>query len=246
VRPLLLWLSLLAALPARAVPLPPAQAARVTGDAFLIEGGARRRLAPGAALGEGARIATAAQPDLRLELSFGAHGLVRVGPDSEVQLALAERRLLLLRGQVLVSADRMVGGIAVMWPGGAATPLGTTYLLSIEKDGARVTVLEGQVELQRPGAREVLIVCPGETGRVPEKGPLARAQGPIDRALQAEPLLAGHAPLPALQLARITALIDEQRRGILAGRNDRLRRELRWRRPARKTLVLPELLRVPQ
>jgi len=73
---------------------------------------------------------------------------------------------------------------------------------------------------------------------------LNRRIRPLAQALASEPLLTRFAtPLPSLP--QLTDLSKQQVRGILAGRNQRLRRELFWKRPPRKPLQLPALLAVP-
>ena len=75
-------------------------------------------------------------------------------------------------------------------------------------------------------------VLPGEALHVDTKAPLpAPAVTSIQDALDHEPLIINY-PHPFESLDRVRALADQQRRGVLVGRNERLRKELKWVRPA--------------
>ena len=84
------------------------------------------------------------------------------------------------------------------------------------------------------------VILPGEVLRIGAGGP--RTWCDLDAVLDGEALLRAF-PAPLGTLGRLRALSDQQRRGVLAGRNERLRRELGWRRRPRPPLILPELFR---
>lgn len=66
----------------------------------------------------------------------------------------------------------------------------------------------------------------------------------LDEVLRSEPLIIGFAaPLPSLRVINDQSV--EQRRGALARRNDRLRRELFWKRPPHAPVKLPPFFNEP-
>jgi ferric-dicitrate binding protein FerR (iron transport regulator) len=198
----------------------------------------------GDTLPPGERLRVAEDPEARLELRFAEGSLLRLGPGADVSVVSGERRVLLRGGRLLVQADRMIGGVAVWTPWAALEPLGTTYVVEVDPDGGvYVLVLEGALQLLRPPLPPEWVLLSGEALRLPPKGPPgSTGVRSLLEALEDEPLLrAFPAPLPTL--ARLRDLGDQQRRGVLAGRNERLRRELNWRRPPRQPIVLPELFR---
>lgn len=221
-------------------PLGAARASGLVGAA--IRGG--RPLREGDALQPGERLVLAPDPEARLELRFTDGSLLRLGPGADLRVVPEERRVLLFGGRLLVEADRMIGGVAVWTPLAALEPLGTTYVVELDGEGAlEALVLEGALQLLRPPRAPERVLLPGEALRLPPGG----APGPLTTrrlldVLEDEPLLRAFAA-PLAVLPRLRDLADQQRRGVLAGRNERLRRELTWRRPPRRPIVLPEPFR---
>lgn len=196
--------------------------------------------------------ATAPAED-RIQLVFGDQTQLRLAADTLVTLMSDERRCLLGRGRVLVQGDRSLGGLSVWLQRLALLPEGTTYLVELlpsAQGAAQLTVLEGSVSVCPITASNTLLpateertVLPGEQVLLHEPK-LNRRIRPLAQALASEPLLTRFAtPLPSLP--QLTDLSKQQVRGVLAGRNQRLRRELFWKRPPRKPLQLPALLAVP-
>jgi hypothetical protein len=163
-----------------------------------------------------------------------------------VGLDLAGRRVVVRRGRVLVQGDVMVGGIGVIAGDVACVPLGTTYVVEVSERAVDVMVLEGAVEVRRAGrADPVAVVLPGEGVKVEQgKDPGRPAVRELKAVLAGDPAVVGYGAALLTQ-ARIVDLADQQRRGILRGRNERLRRELKWRRRPRAEVALPPLFRVP-
>ncbi|MFO0576381.1 MAG: FecR family protein [Polyangia bacterium] len=219
----------------------------------------RRALRPGDRIASGEQVRTAA--GAQLELTFADGTLLRLGPETAVVLLSEARRGVLLCGRVLVAADRMVGGLGVLTQQAALLPEGTTYLVEVPATpgaSATVTVLEGAVcacpvqpagpsgsapAPARPGAPTPdRMVLPGEVLALGAAAatPTARDLGGL---LKSEPLITGFSrPLPALRT--LVDLADQQRRQVLAGRNQRLRREIFWKRPPRPPVKLPDLFDV--
>jgi ferric-dicitrate binding protein FerR (iron transport regulator) len=247
----------------RLLPLGPATVRQLHGSAWRTAAApsARQLLANGATLQTGQRIETAA--DSHLELRFADSSLLRLGPGSAITLLSDQRQVALHCGRLLVAADRMLGSIAVLTQTLALLPEGTTYLveLTAATDGSppqlELVVLEGAVTAgsviadgaaKRPAApqrRPELTVFPGE--RLTVRGsdlPAAPLPDSLTSRLKSEPLLTGFAePLPSWR--HIDDLADQQRRHLLAGRNQRLRRESFWKRPPRPPLKLPPLFSGP-
>jgi hypothetical protein len=224
----------------------------------------RRALRTGDRIASGEQVRTAA--GAQLELLFADGTLLRLGPETAVVLLAEARRCVLLTGRVLVAADRMVGGLGLLTQQAALLPEGTTYLVEVPATpGASptVTVLEGAVcacpvapagppgsapapapASTRPGAPTPdRMVLPGETLSLgtPAAAPTARD---LSGLLKSEPLITGFTrPLPSLRT--LVDLADQQRRGVLAGRNQRLRREIFWKRPPRPPVKLPDLFGAP-
>lgn len=216
-----------------------------------------RTLRVGDSIGSGEQVKTSTAS--QLELVFADGTLLRLGPASAVVLLPAARRVLLGAGRALVCADRMVGGLTVLTRDAALLPEGTTYLVELASGAgvSAVSVLEGAVcacpiepsvagaAARRPTPTRDRMVLPGESlplrsGAGPE-APTARDLGAL---LKSEPLITGfQRPLPSLRV--LVDLADQQRRRVLAARNDRLRREIFWKRPPRAPLKLPELLGGP-
>lgn len=221
---------------------PPLGDGRVTHLEGVVEAGGRR-LRVGDAVTARQVLRVADEPEARLELRFADGSLVRLGPRTELTVEAAARRVLLRHGRLLVQADRMIGGIATWTPLVVLEPLGTTYVVDAAAEAVSVLVLEGAVQVIRPPTPPERVLLPGEAAHIPPRGERLRTSVRVLlEAIQDEPLVAAFsAPLPSL--ARIRDLGDQQRRGLLAGRNERLRRELGWRRPPRKPIVLPELFR---
>lgn len=221
-----------------------------------------RALRPGDRIASGEQVRTAA--GAQLELVFADGTILRLGPETAVVLLCEARRCVLLTGRVLVAADRMVGGLGVLTRQAALLPEGTTYLVEVPAAAtpgasATVTVLEGAVcacpvepagpsgrapAPARPGAPTPdRMVLPGEALSLgtAASAPTARDLGGL---LKSEPLITGFSrPLPALRT--LVDLADQQRRQVLAGRNQRLRREIFWKRPPRPPVKLPDLFGAP-
>lgn len=281
-----LWMMLSAAAIAAAEPRPAetllplgaAQISELVGDATALGPTARTPLHVGDRVGDGQQVQTAAAA--RLELRFADGTLLRVGPDAALTLLPQLRRVALHRGRVLVAADRMLGGLAVLTRRTALLPEGTTYLAAVTAAGDELTVLEGAVcacavaapePTPRPpdpaaatataaAARPILppsrdqMILPGEALLLPSQGPAPGPPKPaatprpqvlrLAELLKTEPLISGFTrPLPSLRVINDLALL--QRRGVLASRNERQRRELFWKRPARAPIKLPPLFSEP-
>jgi hypothetical protein len=281
-----LWMMLSAAAIAAAEPRPAetllplgaAQISELVGDATALGPTARTPLHVGDRVGDGQQVQTAAAA--RLELRFADGTLLRVGPDAALTLLPQLRRVALHRGRVLVAADRMLGGLAVLTRRTALLPEGTTYLAAVTAAGDELTVLEGAVcacavaapepSPRPPGpaaatataaaARPILppsrdqMILPGEALLLPSQGPAPGPPKPaatprpqvlrLAELLKTEPLISGFTrSLPSLRVINDLALL--QRRGVLASRNERQRRELFWKRPARAPIKLPPLFSEP-
>lgn len=101
------------------------------------------------------------------------------------------------------------------------------------------------IKLQRLAKKREMIILPGERLEVTTESPLLRPQPvSLTALLQTDPLIVGFSRrLPTF--LRIDDLADQQRRHFLAGRNERLRREIFWKRPPRPPLKLPPLFSAP-
>ncbi len=310
------------------IPLGPAQVRELRGEAWAHSPPptAPRPLHVNDRVSEGQKVQTGAAG--WLELVFPDGTLLRVGPAAEVTLMPQQRRVALHRGRVLVAADRMIGGLAVLTRRAALLPEGTTYLAETSDSGDAVMVLEGVVcactvatnsavpppsqaaspaaaptpgPAPRPAAAAALpadgglaktrdqMVLPGEAvtltwssgtaqaggqggphaprpGTGAGAGPAANAAANaansasagalkliqisrpqpkrLEDVLRSEPLIVGFAaPLPSLRVINDQSV--EQRRGALARRNDRLRRELFWKRPPHAPVKLPPFFTEP-
>jgi hypothetical protein len=231
----------------RVLPLGPAEVSELAGAAWVVKPSQPQvPLAKGQRLTETPLIETAALA--RLELRFADGTLIRLGERTKLTLLPSERRVFLHQGRILVVGDRMAGGLAVLSELAALLPEGTSYLVeATPQPGGKslaaltVTVVEGAVcacpmamAAGAPsGAARVrdAMVLPGEQLTVVDKlrrPPVKTVRlAPI---VASEPLWMGFASkLP--QLRWVTENLDQQRRGILASRNARLRREIFWKRP---------------
>lgn len=260
------------------LPLGPAQVSELVGEASAMSPTARATLHVGDRVPDGQQVQTG--PAARLELRFADGTLLRIGPAAALTLLPQLRRVALHRGRVLVAADRMLGGLAVLTRQTALLPEGTTYLAGVTEAGDELTVLEGAVcacavappeASSRPPAagsaaptdtatRPILppsrdqMILPGEALTLPPQkpgpGPLKPAAPPrpqlrrLAELLKSEPLITEFTrPLPSLRVISGLALL--QRRGVLPARNERQRRELFWKRPARPPVKLPPLFNEP-
>ncbi len=264
------------------LPLGPAQVSELVGEASAMSPTARATLHVGDRVPDGQQVQTG--PAARLELRFADGTLLRIGPAAALTLLPQLRRIALHRGRVLVAADRMLGGLAVLTRQTALLPEGTTYLAGVTEAGDELTVLEGAVcacavappeASSRPPApgsaagsaaptdtatRPILpprrdqMILPGEALTLPPQkpgpGPLKPAAPPrpqlrrLAELLKSEPLITEFTrPLPSLRVISGLALL--QRRGVLPARNERQRRELFWKRPARPPVKLPPLFNEP-
>jgi hypothetical protein len=251
------------------VSLGPAQVTELAGLAFALPpkttpGAPQRSLQVGSQVADGEQLRTGATT--RLELRFADGTLLRVGADAALTLLARERRVALHRGRVLVAADRMLGGLAVLTRRAAMLPEGTTYLAQVSQEGDELTVLEGAVcacAVAPPAASPTppsaahphpeQMVLPGETLFLPSPSPAAAVASTVaphprpirlGERFQTEPLISTFSrPLPVVPV--MADLVDQQKRGVLAGRNERLRREIFWKRKPRAPLQLPALFSEP-
>ena len=230
---------------ASAGPLGTARVNVLKGMAWRVHGAKERTpVALGDTVAPNEALVTGAGAETRAELSFVDGSLVRLGAETTVQLGAEERGIELRAGRILVQSDRMLGGLGVHTATLNLQPQGTTYLVTLGPDGGTdVAVLEGAVRVaQATQATESAMVLPGEMLHVQPKGrPGETPPAPfvIAKALSGDPLIATPLrPLPSLP--RIRTLEGQQRRGVLAGRNERLRSELGWQRPAGgKQTIIP-------
>ena len=247
------------------LPLGAAEVMELYGNVFTSAGRdakSRRALQKGEKLPHGQRFETGPSDDSRLSLRFADGSVVRLYKDSAITLLSDVRQVALHRGRVLVAGDRMLGSIAVLTRFRSFLAEGTTYIVDLDASQPNqpprleLVVLEGAVcacPVAAPNAKSDAkvqlsknwIVLPGERLDV---RPLPAEIKPVSDALTArlkdEPLIAGFAQrLPSW--LRIDDLADQQRRNFLPGRNERLRREIFWKRPARPPIKLPELLADP-
>ena len=249
----------------RILPLGPAEVFGLQGQAFAIaipEKGkqpVRRALQKGEKLTHGQRIDTAETADSRLELRFLDGSVVRLGPSTSVNLLSDVRQMALHRGRLLVAGDRMLGSIAVLTRFRSFFAEGTTYVVALEDydknlpPRLELIVLEGAVAAcpvapdDTKAVKSKLvpsknwIVVHGE--RLEVRLPPAESKPQNDSLtarLKDEPLIAGFSTrLPTF--LRIDDLADQQRRGFLTSRNERLRREIFWKRPPRAVKLSPVL-----
>lgn len=114
-----------------------------------------------------------------------------------------------------------------------------------EKGAPRKAPSLPSIQLQRLAKKREMIILPGERLEVTTESSLLRPQPvSLTTLLQSDPLIVGFSRrLPTF--LRIDDLADQQRRHFLAGRNERLRREIFWKRPPRPPLKLPPLFSAP-
>lgn len=258
----------------RVLPLGPAELSELHGTAWVqpLESGpsgdgkpGRRPLRLGDRVPSGQRIETQGGDDSRVELRFADGSLLRLGQGTLVSLLLDRRQVFLHRGRLLVSGDRMLGGITVLGRRLSFVPQGTTYIVDhIPSQAAaepqlELTVLEGAVcvcptasagKKAAPASAKPtpdMIILPGERVLLRPPLPPPRPQpDSLTARMKDEPLLSGFVrPLPTPTVLRLDELADQQRRHLLAGRNERLRREIFWKRPPLPPIKLPDFFGDP-
>lgn len=250
----------------RILPLGAARPTSIVGEVAVVDASGRKRLRLEDRVASGQRLETAT--GAHLELGFADGSLLRLGGGTIVTLLADTRQAALHRGRILVAADRMLGSIGVLTRYAALVPEGTTYLVEVAPEQPlpfRLTVLEGAVWVSpvvvptsspasspsspptaaagRPAPGQAEIVLSGERcERDARPGPGHRSPVPLLALLADEPLIK-HGPLPRATRLRIDEPADQQRRGFLPGRNERLRREIFWKRPGhvRPEVPLPEV-----
>lgn len=229
----------------RVLPMGEAEVRELVGSAWFRQAGKPRLpLKPGLRLQDTPWLETA--PGARLELRFADGTVLRLGENTQATLFPNDRRLWLTTGKVLVVGDNATGGLSVLSDLVALLPQGTSYLTEAKPgpsgqslQSVTVTVLEGVVCACPVAARASTgqpsrddLVLPGE--QVVVRAPRLRPKPQmiqIKTVVETEPLWVGFASkLPERRWIPIN--IDNQRRGILASRNSRLRREIFWKRPA--------------
>jgi len=250
----------------RVLPLGTGEILELHGAAWAVKGKEPRRpLRQGEHLWGSQRIETSPDENSRIEVRFPDGSLLRIGPSAAVTVLCETRQVALHRGRILVAADRMLGSLAVMTRWLMLRPEGTTYVVELDdrdrtqEPRLELTVLEGAVcacpvmppdGTEKPAPpRELpkreMIILPGERLEVKAGLPPLRPQPEsLTARLADEPLIAGFARRLPTWL-RIDDLADQQRRRFLAGRNERLRREIFWKRPPRPPVKLPPLFTEP-
>ncbi len=138
-----------------ASPLPSAVGGTVTfleGKAFLSNGGKENRLEIGSPVVETDTVRTAKGSSC--ELSFPGIGRIMLKADSVVELArldLIERRAQVAakKGGVLAKVQKLAGrdSFTVRTPGVACGVRGTVFSVTIDKEGTKVSVIDGKVAL---------------------------------------------------------------------------------------------------
>lgn len=259
----------------RVLPLGPAELSELHGSAWAWAMGSgpagdgskeqRRPLRLGDRVPHGQRIETAHGDDSRVELRFADGSLLRLGQGTLVSLLLDTRQVFLHRGRLLVSGDRMLGSITVLGRWLSFVPQGTTYIVEHvpaqppAEPQLELTVMEGAVCVcptagagKKAAARPAkptpdMIILPGERLLMRPPQPLQHPQpDSLTARMKDEPLLSGFVrPLPTPTMLRLDELADQQRRHMLAGRNERLRREIFWKRPPLPPIELPGIFGDP-
>jgi len=236
----------------RVLSLGAAEAAELVGTASVRIGKeARRPLQKGERLANGQRIETGDGDGTHLELRFVDGSVLRLGKGTSITLLPSSRQVALHRGRLLVDGDRMLGSISVLTRYRSFVPEGTTYSVELDAnlpprlelvvlDGAvcscPVIDLDGKNEA-RPKPSKNWIVVHGEKLDVQPGDSTPQTDSLTDR-LKDDALVTRFARrLPSLR--RIDDLADQQRRGFLLSRNERLRREIFWKRPLRPPIKLP-------
>lgn len=248
----------------RVLPLGAGETAELVGTAFVRTGKeARRPLHRGERLTSGQRIETGDGDGTRLELRFGDGSVLRLGRSASITLLSDTRQVALHRGRLLVDGDRMLGSLAVLTRFRSFLPEGTTYSVELDVGNSasprlELVVFDGAVcacpvaetdpkaeKKPRPQPTKNWIVVHGEKLDVkPLPSDTAPQIDSLTERLKGDPLVTGFARrLPAWR--RIDDLADQQRRGFLTSRSERLRREIFWKRPARPPIKLPAPLSDP-
>ncbi len=243
---LLCWLLLSqASAEVRVLPPGPAEVHELVGSAWFHQASQPRQpIRRGMKLSDTPWLETAA--GARLELRFADGTILRLGENTQVTLFPSDRRLWLSLGKALVVSDHTTGGLSVLSDLVSLLPEGTSYLTEAKAgpDGktlasVTVTVIEGvvcacPVTNSSPDAQPTrdTLVLPGEQMIVRDPTQRPKPQMiQIKTFVESAPLWIGFASkLPERRWIPIN--IDNQRRGILEGRNSRLRREIFWKRPA--------------
>ena len=137
---------------------PRATVVSATGDLYRLPGGA---LEPGATIGEGELVRTGPGAHAVLRLADGSTVDVNERTEFFVTAAWSGRAIHLQRGDVIVrAAEQRRGRLRVLTRDSIASVKGTVFAVSTGMGGSVVSVVEGSVEVDQPGA-EVLL-SPGQ------------------------------------------------------------------------------------
>ena len=172
-----------------------------------------------AVLNENVRETTAVKTggESRAELTFLDLTITRLGANTLYRFKKSGREADLESGSILLRVPKDSGGGTVVTSSITAGSTGTTFIFeSTRGGGARLTVLEGSVQLtlakhpeQARGvtAGQALEVPPGAT-RIPEPKAVA-----LDRLMKTSPLILGFRPLPSQNLINNGIRQQQQQRG---------------------------------
>jgi hypothetical protein len=165
---------LLAAVPAAEAQTQVGEVTDLTGPAVALQGDRPRTLRRGAPVHAEDRLRTYARA--KLEVAFRDGGVLRLGPDSVVEVAryaAADGRgtLQLIRGALRMAIERLSGwtGFEVRTAHAVASARSTEWVVVADTDGTAVFVVDGRVGVAAQG--RTVELGPGEGTDVPAGGP---------------------------------------------------------------------------
>jgi FecR protein/Putative zinc-finger len=134
-----------------------AEVAAIDGSAYLISESGDRKLAPGEALNEGDRLRTTGASRATIRLSDGSTVDVNERTAIEVGARGRDMTVSLDGGDVIVqAAKRTRGHLYVRTPDCRVAVTGTVFTVNAGLKGSRVSVLQGNVQVNHSGIRSML------------------------------------------------------------------------------------------
>ncbi|MFT3813039.1 MAG: FecR domain-containing protein [Acidovorax sp.] len=145
-----------------------------------------------------------------LELPDGTRLVMDTASAIDLRYTARERRIVLRAGRILVTTAADPRPLRVECPQGTVRALGTRFAVRLQREGARVAVYHGAVEVRAGGAAALRVEAGWQTGFAGDAIEPARPAQEADAAWTR-----GHLVAERMRVADLVAELARYRRGIL-------------------------------
>lgn len=120
---------------------------------------------------EGGAVRT--KEDGRAVVTFSDHGIIRIAPDTYVEILSKTIRGRQTEGKAVYQLKKSEADMQVETPHGVTAVLGTTFFIAVDKASTTVSLEEGEIRLRNTAGDKEQVLKPGQRARIESSGTIS-------------------------------------------------------------------------